>query len=101
MAVYTVPNGYTAYFREWYASISGARKISNYDIYLFARPFGQVFQLKHKSAIAETGSSQTQHKYEEPEVFAAKTDIEMRTKAIASVTECNLTAGFDIVLVAD
>jgi hypothetical protein len=102
MAVYTVPTGYTAYLRDWYAGVGGAKKTSNYTIYLYARPSGGVFQLKHKSAIAEDGSSSFQYKYEEPEVFAAGTDIEMRVGITeAAVTAANIIGGFDIVLVAD
>ena len=102
MAIYTVPNGCTAYLGGWYASISGARKTSNYTIDLLARPFGQVFQIKHKAALSDTGSSHIDHNYKEPEVFAAKTDIEIRVTAEASgVSEASISAGFDIVLVND
>ena len=69
---------------------------------LYARPFGQVFQLKHRGAIDDTGTSTYQHTYVEPEVFAAKTDIEMTTEMTASgASEAAIAAGFDIVLVAD
>jgi hypothetical protein len=61
-----------------------------------------VFQVKHVSAIAEDGTSSIQHKYVEPEVFAAGTDIEMRVRAEASaITGAKIGGGFDIVLVAD
>jgi hypothetical protein len=102
MAVYTIPTGYTGYLREWYASLGGASRTSNYIVYLLARPSGQVFQVKHVSAIAEDGTSSIQHKYVEPEVFAAGTDIEMRVRAEASaITGAKIGGGFDIVLVAD
>ena len=99
MAVYTIPAGKTGYMRSWYASISGGNKTSNYKIRLRARPFGQVFQLKHTAAIAEGGTSSIQHTYVEPEVFAEKTDIELRVSATANVTGCAVSGGFDIVLV--
>jgi hypothetical protein len=98
MATYTVPAGKTAYMRDWYASLS-KKKTAISTIRLFARPFGQVFQLKHTSDIATTGTSRAKHEYTEPEIFAAKTDIEMR--ADTSVDTNGVSAGFDIVLVDD
>lgn len=100
MAVYTIPNGYTGYMRSWYAATAGASKTSDYIIRLKARPTGGVFQLKHKSSINETGSSHVQHQYIEPEVFQAKTDLEMTVEMTAAGgTGANISAGFDIVLV--
>jgi hypothetical protein len=102
MAVYTIPNGCTGYMRSWYANLAGASKTSNYLIEVRARPTGQVFQLKHKSALVETGSSGQDHKYVDPEVFAAKTDLEVRASATAGgVSGASVSAGFDIVLIAD
>ena len=102
MAVYTVPAGKTGYMRNWYASTAGANKSSNYVIRMKARPFGQVFQTKHLSAIADDGSSTALHTYIEPEVFAEKTDIVMsaQMKAVGG-TLASVSAGFDIVLVDD
>ena len=102
MAIYTVPAGKTGYMRNWYASTAGANKSSNYVIRMKARPFGQVFQTKHLSAIADDGSSTALHTYIEPEVFAEKTDIVMsaQMKAVGG-TLASVSAGFDIVLVDD
>jgi hypothetical protein len=100
MALFSIPVDVTGYMRDWYASTAGANRTSNYVIKLYARPFGGVFQLKHVSAIADNGSSFVQHKYEEPEVFAAKTDIQMTAQMKASgATAASISAGFDIVLV--
>lgn len=103
MALYTVPAGKTAYMRDWYAATAGGSKASSYVIRLKARPLGQVFQLKHISSLQDSGSTNIQYKYEEPQVFAAKTDIEMSATSIATpaVEEIALAAGFDIVLVDD
>lgn len=65
-------------------------------IKLFARPFGEVFQMKHQSAVSNRGSSSIQHKYEEPEVFTEKTDIVLVADVDANSTE--VSGGFDIVL---
>ena len=96
MTVYTIPNGKIGYMRDWYAATAGGNKDSVNEIDLIARPFGQVFQLKHRASVSFTGTSYIQHKYEEPEVFAAKTDIEMR--ANTDQTASSVSAGFDIVL---
>jgi hypothetical protein len=102
MALYTIPNGKTGYMRDWYAGVAGASKSSNYVIDVYARPFGQVFQLKHKSAIGDNGTSQTKHKYTEPEVFQAKTDIMMEVSMQAvGGTGAAVSAGFDLVLIDD
>jgi len=98
MALYTVPLGKTAYLRSWYASSAGAKKTTNYVVRLKARPFGQVFQLKHRTAISD--GFPYNHPYTEPEVFSAKTDIAMTAELAASgVTGAAVSAGFDIVLI--
>jgi len=99
MAIYTVPLGKTAYMRSWYASTAGAKRDSTHTIKVLSRPFGGVFQLKHKANINVSGTSYIHHQYVEPEVFAAKTDI-----AILMDTDIDIAgvaAGFDIVLVDD
>lgn len=102
MAIYTIPTGYTGYMRSFFASSAGAKKDTNYIIKVRARPSGEVFQIKHKTAIVATGTSHFQHKYEEPEVFSAGTDIEITAQITeATITEADVASGFDIVLVAD
>jgi hypothetical protein len=97
MSLYTVPAGKTAYMRDWYASTSGARKTSVHVVKLKARPFGEVFQLKHTSSIIANGTSYIQHKYEEPEIFTEKTDIEMTVNTDEDIA--SISGGFDIVLI--
>jgi len=99
MAVYTIPNGKTGYMRSWYASTAGAKRDSSHTIKVIARNFGKVFNLKHKANIDVNGTSYIQHRYEEPEVFAAKTDIEVRMDTDTDIA--GVAAGFDIVLVND
>lgn len=97
MAIYTIPAGKTGYLRDWYAATAGARRASVHVLHLYARPFGQVFQLKHVSSIVSSGTSQVQHKYNEPEVFLEKTDIVMHTNT--DENDAAMAAGFDIVLI--
>ena len=102
MAIYTVPAGKTAYVRGWYAATAGANKSSNYMIELFARPSGQVFQIKHRSALEDSGTSQIQYTYDEPAKYSAGTDIEMKTSITAAgITGAAIAGGFDIVLIDD
>ena len=100
MAIYTIPDGHTGYMRSFFAGSAGASKTTDYIVDLFARPFGQVFQLKHRSALVESGTSHWNHQYVEPEVFAAKTDVEIRVQTTESpITAATIAAGFDLVLV--
>ena len=102
MAIYTIPAGRTGYMRSWYSSTAGANKNSNYGISLFARKNGGVFQLKHRAALSDNGTSAYQHTYVEPEVFEEKTDIYMSTEVFAvGATVASVSGGFDIVLVQD
>jgi len=97
MAIFTIPAGQTGYMRDWYASTAGARRDSSHTIRVIARPFGQVFQLKHTGNIDVNGTSYVKHTYTEPEVFSAKTDIEIRMDTSHNIA--GVAAGFDIVLV--
>ena len=97
MAVFTIPGGYTGYMRDWYASSAGAKKTSVHEVKLFAKPFGQVFQLKHDASIALAGTSYIQHRYEEPEIFTEKTDVEITVNT--DENDAAISAGFDIVLI--
>jgi len=101
MAVFTVPNNTTAYLRSFFASSAGAKKVTNFIIRLRARPFGQEFQLKNKTAIPSDGAG-LQYVYDDPETFAAKTDIEMTAEITAwAVTQASVSAGFDLVLISN
>lgn len=100
MAVYSVPASTTGYLRSFFASTAGANKASNYKVRLKARPFGQVFQVKHVTALAQNGTSHFQHVYDEPEVYAEKTDIVITVETTASpITASDIAAGFDLVIV--
>ena len=102
MALFTIPNGVTGYMRDWFASTAGANRSSEYKIRMFARPDGEVFQLKHTSSVSDTASSSYQHDYEEPEVFQARTDVELKIEMLtAAATQADIAGGFDIVLVDD
>ena len=100
MAIYTVPAGKTAYMDSFWAGTAGASKASEYDVSVHARSLGGVFQLKHLSALQDSGTSHWLHPNNVPEKFAAKTDIVMRANLItAAKTGASISAGFELILV--
>ena len=101
MVVYTVPAGKTAFMRSWYASTSGASKVSNYRIKLKSRLPGKVFRVKHVQSLSDTGTSAYNHVYLDPVKYTEMTDIEMTAQSLASpsVSGAAVSAGFDLVIV--
>ena len=99
MAVYTVPMGKTAYIRALNAASAGSKKDTNYIMKFKVRPFGGVFQLKHRFSIADGAPYNLQ--YIDPEGgFPEKSDIVMTAETSEpGITEANVSAGFDIVLI--
>ncbi len=100
MSLYTVPAGKTGYIVNFFLTVAGAKKTAEYQVDFLSRPTGEVFQLKKRHAIQDGGSTSFQHDFVIPEVFAAKTDIVMRTKTFtAGVTGAAIAAGFDLILI--
>lgn len=100
MAVYTIPAGKTGYLRDFFGAVAGANKTSNYILDVRVRPFGEVFQLKHRTSLSDNGTSYIQHKYESPEDLSEKTDIEIQVSLTAAgVSEASFSAGFDLDIV--
>ena len=98
MAIFTVPAGKTGYIDEVYASTAGGSRASNYIIKLRIRPFGQVFQLKHRRAIND--NKDLTKVFKTPEVALEKSDIIMTAQAVATnITGSSVSAGFGIKLV--
>jgi len=93
MAIYTVPTGCTAYITQWAAS---AGKGDDVEVTMWARPTGGVFQIKDTHHVYQTDYSKEFKPYQG---FAAKTDIEMKGHIGGGGGE--VSAGFDIILVAD
>lgn len=97
MAIYSVPRLKTAYIINWYGSLSSAKASSFNNLRMKARPFEQVFQLKHTSTLSSAGSSHIQHIFNVPQAFPAKTDFIMLSDS--SVNDNAVSAGFDLILV--
>ena len=102
MAIFTIPDGKTGYLQRTFASTSKANKDTQYIVDTYARPFGQVFQLKNRFALSDKATSIHTFDYKVPEKFSAKTDIELRVAiADGAKTDAGVAGGFDIVLIDD
>ena len=94
MAVYTIPAGKTGYMDSFNVGIASAIKTSAHIVHLLARPTGQVFQIKHATAVNGAGTSHIQHRFPEPPSFAEKTDIELQVNTDANAAA--VSGGFAI-----
>jgi hypothetical protein len=87
-AIYTVPAGKRAYLLSVH---SGTAKEKEITLGLYAKPFGNGFNLK----VYETFRQRLDRKYDILEVFNEKTDIELRAKADATT---QISGGFELLL---
>lgn len=98
MCFWTVPAGYTAYLHQ--IDISMNTEVANKfgTVSLAARPDGGVFNVKDKFALSQDIIHQ---QFNYPIKFEEKTDLEVR--AIASSSNANLavSAGLDIIYIAN
>lgn len=98
MAIYTIPNGKTGYMLKYY--ISANKQVAvDIDFFLFQRPNGQVFQLKHILGGHSRGGTPYSHEYKIPPRLDARTDIRLRVSV--SGNSADVSAGFEILLVND
>lgn len=93
MAIYTIPNAKKGLLNKWFCTLAGKTN-AVVEVQLWARPFGQVFQLKESIAISGTGNSVWAYEYKTPLVFNEQTDFYI-TADSASVNAV-VSAGFDI-----
>jgi hypothetical protein len=90
-ALYTIPTGYTAYLTRWYGSSPTNQTV---DMFMFIRPFGEVFQVKHKIHIYRGFAEE--HMENAPVVIPEKSDIYLAATPSGSV---DIAAGFDLVCI--
>ena len=94
MAVYTVPNGYTAYMTQMGATVESGGDAS---VFVYSRLTGEdQFRIKHSFELA---NSQYTYKFGVPLKFTAKTDIDVQ--ATMRTNNSRATATFDMILVQD
>jgi hypothetical protein len=100
MALYTVPNGKTAYMTGFYASVVDAtnKTPTSTEVRLWAadRDNGYEFQLKMATAIAEGGSAEHHH-FSPYNKFTQKTDIKVTMNCTDEAGHVH--AGYDLILV--
>jgi hypothetical protein len=100
MAIYTVPNGKTAYINNYYGTqinVTNKTPVSTiFRLWAADRANGYEFQLKHSVGASETGTSDPKHEFVPRLKFAEKTDIKMT--AYCDTNAGYVSAGFDITL---
>jgi hypothetical protein len=92
MAIWTVPNNHTLYLTSYYFTSENSQPAV---VEMYARPFGEVFQIKHRLDI---GSSLPIGEIL-PFKFIEKTDIDMR--GLAQTGQHRVAAGFSGYIVED
>ena len=101
MALYTVPNGKTAYMTNYYASLNPAanQDPTTMQIRLWGvdNENGYARQLKHTRGLDADASNMFQHKFEPYYKFTQKTDIYIDGTTVGKAAD--ISAGFDLILV--
>ena len=91
MAVYTIPDGFTGYLMRLDATAGSSGQMS-----LFTRNSGTgSFRIQHRALISENGGQYIVD-YPVPQPLPARTDIDVRAKAVDN--NSNITATFDVML---
>ena len=97
MACYTVPTGYTAYMLSYYHSMNRTTTTGAVDMRIWARPFGEVFQLKNLIGLVGAGTGLHNHRYSVAGAYAEKTDIYV--DAVVTANDTDISSGFDLLVV--
>lgn len=92
MAIWQVPASKTFFLKRYYASVNGSVAV-HADIELWAKPFGETWQLKHIIGVDSEGSGIVDMKFCPPMKFTEKTIIRMR--ATSGTNNNDISAGFD------
>lgn len=101
MAIYTVPNGKTAYLTNYYASLN---PVTNQDpstmhIFLWAvdNTNGYARQLKHVQGLDPDANNSFKHDFAPYYKFTEKTDVYISGTTVGKIAD--ISAGFDLILV--
>lgn len=95
MAIYKIPAGSDGCLVSFYASIYKTDLTGAADVLIYAKPTGEVWQVKQKAGLVGTTGSY-QHFFKIPNCFEPLTLI--RINADVSADNTVITAGFDVVL---
>lgn len=96
MALYSVPRKHKLVIKNVLFNINGANG-TDVEFEIYARQENSVFQIKKQIGLRGSGNSAQQLRFYVPEVFNAKTDIDIRANTDANNTE--VAASFDAYLV--
>jgi hypothetical protein len=98
MAIYTVPDGYTAYMTRWYVAMAQSK--SSYAIIkLQSRANSGVFRTRRRTGI-EAGSTDYQEHLNPAIPFAAQTDLKIVVDTVGA-NDIDISGGFDLILLGD
>ena len=105
MAVYTVPSGSSGYVDNYWCSLDKAGGGGDPDVHMSVwnrdNTNGYAPQLKHELGLDANATSYFQHFFTPPLKLLEKTDIWINCENLSSTAAADVTAGFDIILVAD
>jgi len=99
MGIFTVPKGKEIVIKSVYWGSAGANKSASYEITLWARPYGGVFQLKYKNAINDDVYPNHEKPYATGLYFDELTDIEVRVQCLTispTIIGATISGGFEI-----
>jgi len=100
MAIYTVPNGKTAFVTQWYANLNPAtnKDPTTMNMRLWGRDndAGYERQLKHTLGLNPSGASHFLHSFAPYYKFTQKTDIYLDGTTVGKAAD--ISAGFDLIL---
>lgn len=97
MSIYQIPAANDGCMVQFSISVNkSAGAASLADAYLYAKPTGEVWQVKHLTGLMTTGTSELTHKYGVPKCFEPLTLIKL--SAATSADNIDVSGAFDIVL---
>jgi hypothetical protein len=98
MALYTVPEGKTAYVRSWYASVTGKKDMFS-NVRLRVRLENATFRDRSFLGLSSDGNSYIQHEFATYLEVPARADI--KVSGDSSADNAAIAAGFCMVLADD
>jgi len=97
MAIYQVPSDKKGCIVGYYADMNRSVTTGAANIFLVAKPDGEVFQIKQVNGIVGAGGSIFQRDFKLPSCFDPLTILKLQ--ATTSANNTDVSAGFDIVLI--
>lgn len=95
MAIYKIPADSDGCLISFYASIYKTDLTGSADVFIYAKPTGEVWQVKQNTGLVATAGTY-QHFYKAPSCFEPLTIVRMNADVSADNTM--ISAGFDMIL---